>query len=153
MLYSMRATMPYDASNRKDVRAAERQARLADQQRREIITGIMSVAPGRRWMCELLETCHIFATSFSDVALRMSFMEGQREIGLRLLMDIMGACPNSYVQMMEERNARQSAADARFVRRDSPDGDGRDKGPGADDSPGSDDSADFDDDRAGAEPS
>ena len=55
--------MAYDASNRRDVKALERQARLADQQRKEVVNGIMSVAPGRRWICDLLETCHIFATS------------------------------------------------------------------------------------------
>jgi hypothetical protein len=102
-------------------------------------------------MCELLETCHIFSTSFSDVDLRMAFMEGQREIGLRLLMDIMGACPDHYIQMMRESNERQSVHDARFSRRDSADGDGRDQEPGSDYDSGSDDSADFDDGGAEAE--
>ena len=105
--------MPYDASSRKDVRAAQKQARLAEQQRREIVNGIMSVEPGRRWMCDILEVCHIFATSYSDVGLRMSFMEGQREVGLRLLMDIMQSCPDQYIQMMRERNERNAADDAR----------------------------------------
>ena len=134
--------MPYDASNRRDVKALERQAKLADQQRKEIVNGIMSVEPGRRWMCDLLETCHIFATSFSDVDLRMAFMEGQREIGLRLLMDIMGACPDQYVTMMRERNGRQSANDARGNRKDS---NGRDSNTDPDEGSGSDDAADFDD--------
>ena len=110
--------MPYDASNRRDVKALEREAKLADQQRREIVNGIMSLEPGRRWMCDLLEQCHIFATSFSDVDLRMAFMEGQREIGLRLLMDVMAACPDQYITMMRERNGRQSAIDARGSRKD-----------------------------------
>ncbi len=73
--------MPYDASNRRDVKAAEKQAKVAEQQRREVVTGIMSVAPGRSWMCDILEHCHIFATSYNDVANRMAFMEGQREVG------------------------------------------------------------------------
>jgi hypothetical protein len=37
--------MPYDAGNRKDVRQAEKQAKLHEQQRKEIVTGIMSVRP------------------------------------------------------------------------------------------------------------
>ena len=135
--------MSYDASNRRDVKALERQAKLADQQRKEIVNGIMSVEPGRRWMCDLLETCHIFATSFSDVDLRMAFMEGQREVGLRLLMDIMGACPDEYVTMMRERNGRQSANDARGSRKDA---NGRDSESAADDDSGGDDAADLDDD-------
>src|SRR5215467_13560298 len=120
-------TMPYDAGNRKDVRALEKRAKLEEQQRREIVTGIMSVAPGRKWMCDLLEHCHIFSTSFSDAAIRMAFMEGQREVGILLLTDIMSACPNEYITMMGERNARQSAIDARLSRNRS-DGDGSDSG-------------------------
>jgi hypothetical protein len=143
--------MAYDAGNRRDVRAAEKQAKVADQQRREIVNGIMSVEAGRRWMCELLETCHIFATSFSDVDLRMAFMEGQREIGLRLLMDIMGACPDEYIRMMRERNERQSAIDARSSRR-GPDTDGRDSYTDSDDGSEGDDTTDFDDRYREAQP-
>src|SRR5215467_1326033 len=134
-------SMPYDAGNRKDVRTLEKQAKLEETQRREIISGIMSVAPGRRWMCDLLEHCHIFSTSYSDVAHRMAFMEGQREVGILLLTDIMASCPDNYVLMMGERNARQSATDARLSRTD---GDGSDSGSGSDDDSGGDDSADFD---------
>jgi hypothetical protein len=134
--------MAYDAGNRRDVKTAEKAAKVADQQRKEIVNGIMSVEPGRRWMCELLEICHIFATSFSDVDLRMAFMEGQREIGLRLLMDIMASCPDEYVQMMRERNERQSAIDARHSRR-GPDADGRYSDADPDDGSESDDSTDL----------
>jgi len=119
----------------------EKQAKLEEQQRRECINGIMSVAPGRKWMCDLLEHCHIFATSFSDAAIRMAFMEGQREVGLRLLTDIMASCPDEYITMMGERNARQSSIDARLSRED---GDGSNSGQGPDDSPDSDDTADLD---------
>jgi hypothetical protein len=128
----------YDAGNKKDVRRLEKQAKLEEQQRREIVTGIMSVAPGRRWICEMLEHCHIFATSYSDVANRMAFMEGQREIGLNLLGDIMSACPDSYITMMRERNERSTTADIRNRK----DANGRDSGQGPDDGAGSDDTAD-----------
>ena len=134
--------MPYDASNRRDVKALERQAKLADQQRKEIVNGIMSVEAGRRWMCDLLESCHIFATSFSDVGLRMAFMEGQREVGIRLLTDIMSACPDQYVTMMRERNERQSSIDSRHQRRD-PNADGRDSDADPDYRSGSDDATDL----------
>jgi hypothetical protein len=131
--------MPYDASNRRDVRAAEKQAKLVEQQRREIVTGIMSVAPGRSWICDILESCHIFATSYNDVPYRMAFMEGQREVGIRLLTDIMGACPDHYILMMRERNERNSVYDARRSR---PDANGRDRR--TDDGPEGDYAADID---------
>ena len=142
--------MPYDAGNRKDVRAAEKTAKLVEQQRREIISGIMSVAPGRSWMCDLLEHCHIFHTSYNDLPHRMAFMEGQREVGIRLLTDIMGACPDQYVLMMRERNERDSSYDARRSRKDT---DGRDRESNPDDGSGRDDSADLYDADGNAEPS
>jgi len=128
----------YDAGNKKDVRRLEKQAKLEEQQRKEIVTGIMSVAPGRRWICELLEHCHVFATSYSDVGNRMAFMEGQREVGLMLLADIMSACPDQYILMMRERNERESTNSVRN-RKDS---DGRDSGSGSDDISSIDDPAD-----------
>jgi hypothetical protein len=127
--------MPYDAGNRKDVREAEKRARLAEQQRREIVTGIMSVAPGRSWMCDLLEHCHIFHTSYNDLPHRMAFMEGQREVGIRLLTDIMSACADNYVLMMRERNERNSSYDAGRSRKD---GNGRDRQPDPNDGDGDD---------------
>src|SRR5262245_6449683 len=143
----MRTTMAYDAGNRRDVRALEKQAKLADQQRREIVTGIMSVEPGRRWMHDILTACHIVSTSFSDVGLRMAFMEGQREVGIRLLTDIMGACPDQYIQMMREANGRASSNDARSQRNRS-NVDRSDSVADADDDTGGDDSTDLYDDRA-----
>jgi hypothetical protein len=78
-------------------------------------------------------------------------MEGQREIGLRLLMDIMGACPDNYVLMMRESNERQSVHDARYSRGHSQDGYGRDKVPDSDDDSDGGDSTDIDDGRIEAE--
>jgi len=132
------------------VRAAEKAAKVVELQRREVISGIMSVGPGRKWMCELLESCHCFATSFSDIGLRMAFCEGQREVGIRLLSDIMSACPDQYITMMRERNERQSAIDARSERRDQ-DADGRYSDAVPDDESG-DDAADFYDVRGEDQP-
>jgi len=126
--------MAFNAGNRKDVREAEKHRKTWDQQQREIMVGIMSLAPGRRWMCDLLEHCHVFGTSFSLNGLGMAFNEGQREIGLRLILAINEACPDQYVTMMRERNERSTSR---------ADGNGADSGPGPDDT-GGDDSADFD---------
>jgi len=124
--------MAYDAGNRRDIREAEKRAKVTEQQRREIVTGIMSLPAGRQWMCDILVEAHVFATSFADNGLRMAFLEGQRSMGLRLLMDVMGACPDQYVQMMRERNARDTADDSRS-RRNRENLDGSSSGQGADD--------------------
>ena len=139
--------MPYDPTNRRDVKTAQKQAKVQEQQRKEDVNGIMSVEPGRKWMCELLEHCHIFSTSYSDVTARMAFMEGQREVGILLLTDIMGACPDQYVLMMRERNERSSTDDIRFSRpgRGGEDTDGRHSDPDADNRSEGDDAPDIDD--------
>jgi len=135
--------MAYDAGNRKDVRALEKESKFENQQRMEVIKGIMSVPPGRKWMYDLLFRCHVFSTSYSDLGLRMSFMEGQREVAIWVLTDIMSACPDSYVEMMREANERQSAIDSRLSRKDAY---GGDKGSGPDDGSGGDDAPDIYDD-------
>jgi hypothetical protein len=132
MLYG-RSEMAFNAGNRKDVREAEKRQKTWDQQQREHIAEVMSTTIGRRWMCDLLEHCHVFATSFRLNGLGMAFNEGQREVGLRLILAINEACPDQYVTMMRERNERSTSRT---------DGDGSDSGSGPDDSPGGDDTAD-----------
>src|SRR6266704_2332873 len=99
----------YNASERKDVRRAEKEAKLAERQRHEITTYIMSTAPSRAWMYDKLEICHVFRSSFSTDALAMAFAEGERNIGLQLVGDIMVACPDDYILMMREANERERA--------------------------------------------
>lgn len=98
-----------DFSNRKDVRKAEKEGKLAERQRQEMVKGIMSLRPGRAWMLERLERCHLFSTTFNGDPLQSAFNEGQRNIGLQDLTDIMAACPNHYITMMLERNERDAA--------------------------------------------
>src|SRR5262249_24552463 len=72
---------------------------------------LMSTIPKRRWSLEILEACPVFATSFNRDAHTMAFMEGQRDIGLRLLSDIMASCPDEYILMMRESNERRTSSE------------------------------------------
>ena len=117
--------MAYNAAERKDVRRAEKDAKLAEQQRREVVTGVMQTIAGRRWILGILEECHIFGTSFNRDPSTMAFMEGQRDIGLRLLNDIMASCPDDYILMMRENNERRTSSE----RARGEDANGRDPGP------------------------
>lgn len=120
--------MAYNAARRRDVREAEKQSKVAEQQRAEIIFGLMSVAGGRSWMYDLLEFCSVFATTFSPNPSLAAFKEGQRNVGIRLLNDIMQSCPDQYVLMMRERNERDASRDRRTDDRDA-----RDTSSGGDD--------------------
>ena len=92
----------YDASNRKDIRKAEKFSKLRALQDREAVAAIMSTIPGRAWMWRKLEEAHIFNDPFTGDALREAYTKGERNFGQRLLSDIMAHCPDAYLQMTTE---------------------------------------------------
>jgi hypothetical protein len=102
--------MSYNAANRKDVRRLEKQARLDEAARLETTRFLMGTTNGRQWVFEHLDRCHVFASSFSLNAQEAAFKEGERNVGLRLLNDVMLASPDEYVQMMREENVRRSTS-------------------------------------------
>ena len=99
--------MPYNASNTRDIRRAEREARHAEEERHGFILNIMSNQAGRNYICDLLLRCHVFSSSFSSDAFATAFSEGERNIGLQILADVTRFAPDQYIQMMRERNDRE----------------------------------------------
>ena len=116
--------MSYNAANRKDVRRLEKQAKLDERARLDTTRSLMASAAGRQWVYESLRDCHVFASSFSLNAQEVAFKEGERNVGLRLLNDIMNASPDEYITMMREANVRDSLSE----QRGSTDGHGGDPG-------------------------
>ncbi len=131
----------YNAAHRPDVKAAAKLAKLADLQRQEVISSLMSTVPGRQWMLERLERTHVFSVSFNGDSLRSAFAEGERNVGLQDLNDIMRFCPDKYLLMMQERNQRDlsHAGSTAAERSSSPNGDGGVEGPVPDANAGFDD--------------
>jgi hypothetical protein len=97
----------YNASERKDIRAAEKAAKLAEIQRTDFIKASMATEGGRHWFYDLLVRCHIFASTFTGEALSSANAEGERNIGLMIYTDIMRACPDLFIRMMQEANERE----------------------------------------------
>ena len=120
--------MTFNAANRKDVRRLEKQAKLDERARRETVQTLMSTMQGRQWVFERLTLCHVFASSFSINALEAAFKEGERNVGLQLLNDVM-TCPDEYLQMMREANVRDLSERTATERSRSEDGDWGDQGP------------------------
>jgi hypothetical protein len=102
--------MSDDVGDRDKVRDRRRDAKLHEHEEGEALTVFMGNHIGRRYMYRLLEQCHMFASSYSSNPIRMSFLEGERNIGLRIVADIMAYCPRRYAEMMQEasENVRPS---------------------------------------------
>ena len=97
------------AADRKSIRAQEKRSAYIDRARGDFVRVMMSTIEGRLYVHEHLSTCHIFATTFNLNALQSAFAEGQRNIGLQLLNDVMRFCPEQYLPMMREANVRHDS--------------------------------------------
>ena len=117
-----------DASDHRQIRKAQRAATIRDEARRLVILGLMSSLAGRAYVHDRLVRTHVFATSFSADPYRTAFAEGERNVGLQELNDLMRYCPDQYVAMMREATEKE-LTDGRLANsgpsRDSPDSNGR----------------------------
>ncbi len=100
-----------NAADRKSIRSKEKASKLADQNRREVLVGIMSTTFGREWLWNQLERAHVFEMSFTPDALLTAFREGERNQGQLLLNDVMTACPDQFILAMRESNERRTQRD------------------------------------------
>ena len=93
----------------EELRATFRQEELDD------IKEIASSRGGRRFLWRLFSQCNVFSTTFSSDPYSTAFNEGQRNIGLIVLNDMMQAAPEKFVTAQrgakerEERYGRQLA--------------------------------------------
>lgn len=107
--------MTFDNANKKDIKALEKEARLAETNRVAYTRTIMSTSFGRAWMHDLLLRCNIFHTPFvhssPDVT---AFNCGGQNIGLRIFGDVAAHCPHEYTLMMSESSTKEAANERRF---------------------------------------
>lgn len=135
-----------NAADRKDIRKAEKEAALREQERIEGLAYLTSTRSGRAWLWALLAKCGVFSQTFNGEALTSAFNEGRRTVGLDLLNELLGALPETFLQMTREANdpvrdavERRFAAEHGGSRADKPSPDDR-----VPDLTGGDASADFD---------
>jgi len=93
-----------NASERKDIRRYEKQAKLRETNRINFIVAAMSTPAGRIWFHDFLSACHIFADPFTGDALVEAYSKGERNVGLKVYNDIVQNCPNYFIEMMKEAN-------------------------------------------------
>ena len=99
-------TVPYDTADAATVNAARKKDARKRRERLDVVAGLMDLKQGRAWMHDFLAACHIFQTTFVAGQMDMSaFREGERNMGLRILADVMAAAPEKYIVMMDEARA------------------------------------------------
>ena len=107
--------MTFDGSDRKQVRAREKELKIAESNRLAYTRRIMSDSPGRKWMCDLLTKCHIWSTAFAagqpDTT---AFRLGEQNLGLQIFADVIAAAPQEYVLMMQEASTKEQVDDRRY---------------------------------------
>lgn len=90
-----------NAADESQVRGAEVKKKLRDDAEDADLKYILASDQGRRLLWKLLETCGIFKSSFTGSS-ETFFLEGQRNIGLKILADIMRVDPESYLRMYKQ---------------------------------------------------
>lgn len=91
------------ASAEEDVARAEEKQELLQRLRDEALKELLSTRKGRDYYWHLLGLTGLFETSFATNALQMAKNEGERNIGLRLLTDLMRVSPDTYPLMVKEQ--------------------------------------------------
>lgn len=82
--------------------------RLAKKAEMDDMKTIMSTPVGRRFMWNLLAKAGVYRTSFTGNSTTF-FNEGQRNIGLMYQSQILEACPEQFVVMLNESKSQEES--------------------------------------------
>ena len=94
--------MSDDLHDERAVEERNKRLKMKERDRLGALGGIVSEPGGRAWIHNLLSITHVFDSSFSNNSHAMAFREGERQVGLRILADMMAAAPEQWVPMMTE---------------------------------------------------
>lgn len=95
----------------EEKREADAAKRLAREQEIADLKWLMSSKRGRRIMWRLLEMSGPFRATFSTNSMTMAFNEGNRNLGNRLLNEVMTLCPEMFPVMLKEQKDDDSNRD------------------------------------------
>jgi hypothetical protein len=108
----------YDPTNAKHINIQRRSAQAAQDSADAFLHNSMGMADGRSYFHSILVRCHVFANPYAGDAGSTAFACGELNVGQQVLADIMRVCPDEYIKMMREANARDAADDSRRTRSD-----------------------------------
>jgi hypothetical protein len=90
------------AGQQLDKREAEERRRIARAREIADLKWLMRSPRGRRLMWRFMTMSRTFQLSFSPNAMQMAFNEGNRNLGLQLLDEVMTLCPELFPVMQKE---------------------------------------------------
>jgi len=94
----------YDANNPHHVGLAALDAQESRTRDLGDLTIVMNSEAGRRFVWRLLSAAHCFQTSFTGDT-ETFFREGERNLGLQILTDLLEECPERFALMARENRA------------------------------------------------
>lgn len=98
-----------NAADRKEIRKAEKASAIAARQDLEVATQIMSTTAGREWIMRRIALA--FITPFTSDPHMTAFNCGIQNEAIKLMTEIMNACPDQYLLAMREQNERNAAGE------------------------------------------
>jgi len=101
---------PFDVE--EDPKSNNRKRQLANEAlaRDEFVRESLKTRAGRNYWWSFLERCHLFEVSYVQGSFdATAFREGERNIGQRMLADIMRVAPESWIEMMKEHRRQPTA--------------------------------------------
>lgn len=90
-----------NAADPRQVRRMSQEEKATRKQELEDVKWILSTRQGRRHYWRMLRETHMFETSFTGNNTTF-FNEGERNVGLKMMNDLMAAEPSAYLQMVRE---------------------------------------------------
>ena len=103
---------PGNVADRDQVRKSGKKERQRLAVEREEMKTLLRLPGFRRFVWRYLEAANVFRTTFDGSTEWTLFREGKRNIGLKLMDEIMGADVQAFVEMQKEFNQMKETDDA-----------------------------------------
>jgi len=97
-----------NAADKEQVKAAGSKEKRRREKELSDIRELLRTPGGRRFMWRYLDRCGVYRSSFTGNS-QTFFLEGERNIGLQMITDIMDADPGLYIEMIKENRSDKDA--------------------------------------------
>lgn len=93
-------------TDEKQAATVEQIAKRREARRRDAVRYVMADERGRLFLSEVLAECGLFRGGYQPDANRLQFDSGERNVGLRLLAELVRDTPRDYRVLEDERLIR-----------------------------------------------